>query len=345
MSVDPGPTVASAVDSNLRRRARPRRTIAERTNEFTWIWIALAALYLVSAILAPGTTRLSSIGATLPFAAILAIVAVGHTIVIQQRGLDLSCGPMVSLGGALLARIYFGVDSLVIAAILTFVIVGGLGFVNGLLVSRVNIMPIVATLATNAVFLGLVQTVTGGTAIISPTPLSDLVNTTTFGVPNSVLFAVALIAIIATVLNRTEIGRKFSVVGAAPKAAAAAGIPVLRYQIGAYVAASSCFGLAGIVLAGFVGSASHRAGNDYLLPGIAAVVVGGTSFVGGRGSVIASGVAAVFMIQLGQMVQALGASSSIQFLVQALAIVVATLFGSLPKVVRTLRMSARQSPA
>jgi ribose transport system permease protein len=102
------------------------------------------------------------------------------------------------------------------------------------------------------------------------------------------------------------------------------------------MSASVCFALAGVVLAGFVGSASHRAGNDYLLPGVAAVVVGGTSFMGGRGSLIASGAAAVFMIQLGQMVQAMGASSSMQFLVQALAIVVATLVGNVPNLAKRL---------
>jgi ribose transport system permease protein len=308
--------------------ARLTRAIRASINEFSWIWIALIVLYAVSAVLAPGTIRPSSIYATLPFAAILAVVAAGQTLVIQQRGLDLSCGPMVSLGGALLARIYFGVDSLPIA------IVSTLGSLNGFLISKVNIMPIVATLATNAVFLGITQSVTSGTAIISPTPLSDLVNRNILRLPNSVIFSVLFILVLAALINKTRIGRNFIVVGASPRTAAAAGIPVLRYEIGTYACASICFALAGVVLAGFVGSASHRAGNDYLLPGIAAVVVGGTSFVGGRGSVIASGVAAVFMIQLGQMVQAMGASSSIQFLVQALAIIVATLVGNIPTLMK-----------
>ena len=323
-----------AAAAEIGQFGRLTRAIRASINEFTWIWIALIVLYAVSAVLAPGTVRPSSINATLPFAAILAIVAVGHTLVIQQRGLDLSCGPMVSLGGALLARIYFGVDSLPIAFVSTIVIAGALGSVNGLLISRVNIMPIVATLATNAVFLGITQTVTSGTAVISPTPLSELVNGNILGLPNSVTFSILFILALAVLINKTRIGRNFIVVGASPRTAAAAGIPVLRYEIGTYACASICFALAGMVLAGFVGSASHRAGNDYLLPGIAAVVVGGTSFVGGRGSVIASSVAAVFMIQLGQMVQAMGAGSSIQFLVQALAIVVATLVGNIPALMK-----------
>jgi ribose transport system permease protein len=306
------------------------------TNEFTWIWVATIGLYAISAVVAPGTTQISSISATLPFAAILAVVAVGQTVVIQQRGLDLSCGPMISLGGAILARLYFDVDSVIVAALLTIIIAGLLGALNGWLIFKVNIMPIVATLATNAVFLGIIQMVTHGTAIVSPPSLSDIVNGSVLGIPNSLSFAILLVAVMGMFISRTRIGQNFVIVGAAPRTAAAAGIPVLRYQIGTYVVASTCFALAGIVLAGFAGSASHRAGNDYLLPSIAAVVVGGTSFVGGRGSLVASGIAALFMIQLGQMVQALGAGASVQFLVQALAIVVATLVGQIPVALRFL---------
>jgi ribose transport system permease protein len=95
--------------------------------------------------------------------------------------------------------------------------------------------------------------------------------------------------------------------------------------------------VAGILYAGFIGTASHVAGNDYLLPGIAAVVVGGTPFTGGRGSVVASGVAAVFMTQLGMMVLALGAGPAEQLLVQALVIVAATTIRRVPEFRRSTR--------
>ena len=110
----------------------------------------------------------------------------------------------------------------------------------------------------------------------------------------------------------------------------AAGINVRRYQIGSYMIAAWCFSVAGMVYAGFIGNASNSAGDDYLLPGIAAVVVGGTPLNGGRGSVVASGIAALFITQLGQLVLALGATASTQLLLQALAIVVATTIRYLP---------------
>jgi ribose/xylose/arabinose/galactoside ABC-type transport system permease subunit len=108
------------------------------------------------------------------------------------------------------------------------------------------------------------------------------------------------------------------------RAARAAGIVAERYQVGAYATAGLCFAVSGMLLAGYIGSASAVAGDEYLLSGIAAVIVGGTPLTGGRGSVVASAVAALFVTQLGQMALSLGGAPAVQLLVQALAIVLAT---------------------
>jgi ribose transport system permease protein len=157
------------------------------------------------------------------------------------------------------------------------------------------------------------------------------------GVPSSVVFALVFVLVVWVVTRKTALGRRFVAVGVNPKTAEAAGIRVLAYQIGAYMASGVCFSVAGMLLAGFIGNASQTAGNDYLMPAIAAVVVGGTPFTGGRGSVIASAVAALFMAQLGQMVLALGAGTAVQLLVQAGAILAATTIRYLPAAIRTFR--------
>jgi ribose transport system permease protein len=91
--------------------------------------------------------------------------------------------------------------------------------------------------------------------------------------------------------------------------------------------------VSGLLLAGFIGSASQTAGSDYLLTSIAAVAVGGTPFTGGRGSVIASAVAALFFAQLGQMVLALGAGTAVQLLIQVCAILGAAIIRHLPDII------------
>jgi ribose transport system permease protein len=303
-------------------------------HEFAWIWIGTVVLFAVSAVVAPGTVRSASIASMLPFAAILAIVAVGQTIVIQQRGLDMSLAGAMSISGLLLAKIGFLTGSLLIAAPITVLLAYIFGMVNGVLVSRVNITPIVVTLATNAVLLGAVRTISCGSPMSAPDALAVFSHQSLFGVPMTLVLALLFIAFISFATKRTVYGRRFVAVGANPAAAAAAGIPVLRYQVGTYAVAAVCFAVAGMLFTGFIGSASQTAGNDYLLPAIAAVVVGGTPFTGGRGSVIASGVAALFMVQLGQMVLALGAGTAVQLLVQALAIILAVTIRHFPALLR-----------
>lgn len=304
--------------------------------EFGWIWIATAALFVVSGILAPGTVRPGALLSMLPFAAILAIVAMGQTVVIQQRGLDMSVVALVALGGVVAAQVGGSTGSLALCVAAALALGVALGAINGFLIARLNIMPIVATLATNALFLGLARMVSGNRALPTPDGLTRFVSGSVLGVPNAVILSILLIGLVTVVIRMTRIGRGFVIVGSAPRAARAAGINVLGYQIGTYAFASLCFAMAGILLAGVISSASHLAGPEYLLPGIAAVVVGGTAFTGGKGSVVASGVAAIFMEQLSQLVLSLGAGTAGQLLVQALAIVVATTIRHLPFIVTTL---------
>lgn len=317
--------------------AQPSQRARPGIGEFGWIWIATAFLFAASLLIAPGTVRVGSLLAMLPFAAILAFVAVGQTVVIQQRGLDMSVVALVALGGVMAARIGMDSGSVLLGVVVTLGAAAVLGAINGFLVARLNIMPIVATLASNAVFLGIVRMVSGNMVGITPDPLKAVVTGTVAGIPATVVIAVVFVAIVTVIIRKTPVGRNFVIVGAAPRTARAAGIDVTRYQIGTYAFASVCFAAAGILLAGVIGSASHLAGPDYLLPGIAAVVVGGTAFTGGKGSIVASAVAALFMVQLSQLVLAMGAGTAGQLLVQALAIVVATTIRHLPDLIRMLR--------
>lgn len=307
---------------------------APRVGEFGWIWIATALLFAISAVVAPGTVTRGSLFAMLPFAGILAIVATGQTVVIQQRGLDMSSVGMVSLAGILVAEFGYASGSMAVALIVTIVLCALLGVVNGVLTARVHITPLVATLAMNALLIGGVRQITGNAPISVPESIQVFSHSNLGGLPYSLWLAALFIVIVAVVTKRTVLGRRFVAVGVNPRTAVAAGIVALRYQIGAYVVSAVCFAVAGILLAGYIGSASHTAGNDYLMPAIAAVVVGGTPFTGGRGSVIASGIAALFMAQLSQMVLALGAGAAVQLLVQALAILIATTIRLLPTLLK-----------
>lgn len=309
---------AATIDSTAEQKNRK-----PYIGEFGWIWVATAILFAISAWVAPGTVRFGALSAMLPFAAMLAIVAVGHTLVIQQRGIDMSSSAIFVLGGLIAAWVGAFTGSAFVGVLASLMVAMLAGFFNGLLVVRLNIVPIVATMSSAAIFVGVIFSISDGRPMSVPPAMDAFAHFRLFGISGMLWLSLVFITIVASITKMTVIGRRFVAVGVSPRAASAAGIRLTHYQIGTYVAAALCFAVAGMLNAGFLGTASFKSGADYLLPGVAAVVVGGTPFTGGRGSVIASGVAAVFMAQLGQMVLALGADGSVQLFVQAAALVIA----------------------
>jgi ribose transport system permease protein len=303
-----------------------------RVPRFAGIWLALALLFAVSPVLAPGSASHSALLSTLPFAAILSIAAIGQTLVIQQRGLDLSVPGMITLSTILVTKIPGGHDGKLpgaIGLVALACIVSGL--VSGIAITQFGITPLVATLGVNALLTGVVLQITGGSATAtSPPGLARFALAKTAGIPNTVLIAVVAVVLLAALMRTTVLGRRFLTIGTSPAAAHAAGIHVPRYEVATYVVASLSYGGAGILLAGFLGTPGLDAGQDYLLPTIAAVVLGGTSLAGGAGSVVATAVGAVFLTQLEQVVLGMGAPASVQLLIQGSIIALGMALRHLP---------------
>lgn len=297
--------------------ARRIRGVA-RSGQFAPIWVATGLLFAVSFVLAPGSVAPGAIIAMLPFAAILAIAGIGQTLVVQQRGLDLSVPGMITLTTILVTRIPNGDDSLVLPAIgLVIVVAVAAGAISGIAVTRFSITPVVATLGVNALLIGAVLQITSGASTSIAAPVLDgLGFGRTFGIPNTATIAVVTIGLVAFVVRATVVGRWFVAIGANPAAAYVAGLPVRRFQLATYVLASLSYALAGILLAGFLGTPGLSAGDDYLLPTIAAVVLGGTSLAGGAGSVVATAAGALFLTQLQHVVLGMGAPQPVQLIVQ-----------------------------
>jgi ribose transport system permease protein len=290
---------------------------------FSAIWFVTAILFAASPLIAPDSLSQAAIFSMLPFAAISALVAVGQTLVVQQRGLDLSIPGAISLAALLVTKFPNQADALIPAAILLTLAVGALvGLVNGLTVALFGVAPFVATLGVNALLLGFVQWYSGGSPTGAAGALNQWALATTGGLPNTVVLTVVLIALAQATLLLTVSGRRFEAVGANPTAATAAGIRVFRYLVSSYVLAGICYAIAAIVLAGFLKTPGVFIGDTYLLPSVAAVVLGGTALTGGVGNVAASAVAALFLTQLGQLALSIGAPTAVQLLIQSGAIAV-----------------------
>jgi ribose transport system permease protein len=307
----------------------PEQGLAERVRSvrlsrgLVTIVVALLALVAASVGLAPSSIGGAALLGMLPFAAVLAIAGLGQTLVVQQGGIDLSVPGAISLTVVICTHQADGVNGKLLPAVLTALVATIVaGLINGLLVGRLGINPIVATLGMNAVLYAAVFQVSGGVPRSTTTLLANIAGGTSFGVPNAVYFAVGAVIVTTIVVKATVAGRRFEATGANPAAAWATGLRSKGYQSSAYVWSQVLYWLAGVLLAGIVAQPTAYEGDNYLLPSVAVVVLGGTSLLGGRGNLVASAFAALFLSQLEQFVLALGVTFAVQTLVQSAALAI-----------------------
>ncbi|MDX6620404.1 MAG: ribose transport system permease protein [Gaiellales bacterium] len=285
--------------------------------------VATLALFAASALFASTSLSRGVLLTMLPFAAALAIASLGQTLVVMQGGIDLSIAGGLSLYVVILTHYPNGDNGRLLPAIaIAFVAAIAAGSLNGFLIGRTLLNPIVATLGTNALLYGAVFWYTGGIPRTTTARLASLGGGVLLGIPTPVYFAVAATAVVTAVVKLTAAGRRFEGVGANATAALTAGIRVKRHRTGAYVWAQLLYCLAAVLHAGIVNQPTAHEGDNYLLPSVAAVVLGGTSLLGGRGNLIATAIAALFLSQLDQFVLALGVTYATRTLVQAGALAV-----------------------
>ncbi|MFQ5785091.1 MAG: ABC transporter permease [Alphaproteobacteria bacterium] len=218
----------------------------------------------------------------------LAILALGQGTVILTGGLDLSVPWAIGLCGILLAGMVKGSDMALIYALPTVLIVGCLiGLVNGLGVVFLGLSPIVVTLATNGILQGLALIYSGGTPDGFSSPSLRWFMTSQSWSMTPVVPFIAVFVIVATLLlSRTPFGRRVYGIGNGERVAALSGVAVGRTLVCVYVLSGFCSALVGVLLTGFSGQASLGMGDEYLLPSIAVVVIGGALITGGRGDYI-----------------------------------------------------------
>ncbi|WP_457302484.1 ABC transporter permease, partial [Phyllobacterium sp. P5_D12] len=217
--------------------------------------------------------------------AIVGILAIGMTFVILTRGIDLSVGSILGLSVVIYAGL-LETHSMAIAIPLGLLVAMAAGLVNGLGVASAGIPPFIMTLGMLSFARGLAFLYTGGTPIpILNEAFYDLGNDYLFGIPIPSLILLAILAVSAIILSLTAFGRSVYAIGSNEEAARLSGVPVRLYKIIVYVIAGGVSGLAGLVYASQLSIGTPIAGQGYELDAIAAVVVGGTSLFGGKGSV------------------------------------------------------------
>jgi ribose transport system permease protein len=293
--------------------------------------VALVILCLVGVITAGDRfADIDNVLTILRLASVIGVVSVGMTFVIIGGGIDLSVGAIVALSSVwatTLATQQVAEDFHWIAMVFTAIAVGaGCGLVNGVVIAYGKLAAFIATLAMLAAARGLAEILANRrTQIIRNQSFLDFFSGTVFGIPTLVIIF-ALVAVVGWVLlNRTTFGRRTFAVGGNAEAARLAGIRVKRHTVLLYVLSGVTCGIAAVMLMARTTTGSSTHGTFYELDAIAAVVIGGTLLIGGRGTIVGTVLGVLLFTTLGNVFTLNNLSSSAQNVARGVIIVLAVL--------------------
>jgi ribose/xylose/arabinose/galactoside ABC-type transport system permease subunit len=244
------------------------------------IWIVLVLLLLVAGLVSDAFFRINYLANLLRQATPIGITAVGVTFVMILRGVDLSVGAIISMMNG-------RAENLAWALVATCLAGAAIGLVNGLLIAFGRVSSFILTLGTSIVVYGLVQMTTGGTArgVVSP-GFREALNRRIDGVlPVLALCLVAAVAVGLLIQSRTRFGRYLYLIGANPEAARLSGLPMTLVTVAAFTTSGAFAALGGLALLARAGVSGTNTGQGFEFDVLAAVVLGGTTFAGGRGGV------------------------------------------------------------
>jgi ribose transport system permease protein len=344
-ATQPGPPVPDPATGTATRH-NPRTDLWLRVSPFAVAWVVTLIMIIVSVIAFPSSIKFSGLSTLTPLIGVLVIASLGQALVIGTGGIDLSSASVITLVGLAFVRYSNGEQTHVIKGLVAAIVVGLLcGLINGIAVEFLKLSPLVSTLATGQVMLGIatVWYEGGANSLSLPKNWLDFSSHTVHGVSYTLILGIALALLLSVLLSRTLGGRRLSAASTSIMTSRYQGIQVRRLRGGTYVLASLFYTIGGVLLAGTIGTPTLSLGSPYQLASIVAVVLGGASLAGGRvhpGAVLAG---ALFLAFINQDVQIAGWASGIQAVVQGVVLIAAMLVGSVSGF-RNLHKKRSRSP-
>jgi erythritol transport system permease protein len=309
-------------------------------------FFALIVIIIVFGFLSPNYLSVNNLLQMSAHVAVFAILAMGMLMVILNGGIDLSVGSTVGFTGIIAGALMQGIDipafgiklfpAVWVVVLIALASGAFIGYINGILISRFKVAPFVATLGMLYVVRGAALLITGsltypdlqGSPELGNTGFNWLGFNRILEIPIGVVIMLVLALYFSGVLNRTVFGRWIYASGGNERAAELSGIPVKRVQIRVYVISGLCAALSGIIIASELTSANPTAGETYELTAIAAVVIGGASLAGGRGTIRGTLLGAFVIGFLSDGLVIIGVSEYWQMIFKGAVIVLAVLLNA-----------------
>ena len=350
---------SGAIPSTNAAKPRQKRPLTLLLMSFR-TFIALIAVFVFFGVTTPNFLDVPTLVIVAKHVAVNAILGIGMTFVILTAGIDLSVGSIVGVSGMIAGYLLtrgLAVPPLEItifpSAIETILITlaagAAIGLINGLLITRLNVAPFIATLGMLYVARGAALLISDGSTYsnlvgdprFDNTGFPFLGSGLIFGVPTSIVALIVFAAIAAYAAARTPFGRHVYAVGGNERAAALSGVKVDWIKISTYMISGFCAAFAGLIVASELVAAHPASGETFELNAIAAAVLGGTSLSGGRGTIAGTLVGAFVIGVLGDGLVMLGVSSFWQMVIKGLVIIAAVVLDQMQR--RMYRRFALQS--
>lgn len=248
----------------------------------------LVLLLLILAIMRPKTFfSTATLTQILSQSSVNILIAMGEFFAILIAGIDLSVGSVVALTGMLSAQMMVAGINPLLAVVLGVLFGGLLGFINGTLVNVTGLHPFIITLGTQSIFRGVTLIISNSSAVFGfPASFTKVISYRIFDIlPIVAIIAIAVALVLSFLTRKTKLGRNIYALGGNKESAWYSGINVKMHTLIVFIISGICAGIAGIVLLGRVGSAEPAAATGFDTYAIAASIIGGTSFFGGKGKI------------------------------------------------------------
>jgi ribose transport system permease protein len=271
-------------------------------------YAVVAILWIAASLLIAGFGAYAHLRYIVELAAVIGLVGIGQTVAVIGGGIDLSVSAIITVTAIILPLVTFDATGLGAIA-LALIVAAGIGAVNGLGIGYLGLPPLIMTLAMATILQGLLILIAGGSAISVTNPSLDWLGSTHV---MTISVSIILWAIVAAVclfwLHGTRSGSLIFAIGANPVVSRLSGVPIRRLTLVTYVISGLCSGLAGLLLLSMNGQGYVGIGDPYLLSSIAAVVLGGTSILGGQGSYLGTIAGAVLLVTMTALITVVNAS-------------------------------------
>jgi ribose transport system permease protein len=303
--------------------------------QITYLVFVIILIIVVAGSINPNFLTLRNFLNVMQQISILGILTMCMSLLMISGGLDISIGDMAGLIAIIFARMLIAGTNLIICVIVALILGLILGFVNGLIIAKSKVTPLIVTLGMDYVFLGIAlivgggrpQTITGKFSFLGEAKIGGMV-------PVSILIFVAIFLFAFFLRKYTKYGRRLNAIGGNPQAAFLSGINVDWHLVSIYALSGLIVGFTALILVSRLGMVRANSGSNYALQALAATIIGGITFEGGKGSLVGAFFGVILLGILYNAMNVIGVNSYVQTIVLGAIIVIATVISNIGKMRR-----------